>query len=288
VGVITRLPRNESRSFLDGLHYILKENNPHALVINDFTTREKSTTKLFELKVAQSVGLNIPQSIFSNDYEEVTAFYKEHDGAVIVKQHFPFAWRDENGKLLITGTQKLDPLAMNEGSISACPMIYQHELDMSYEIRLIVFGHTFFAMSQHKIKKDENPFFKDIRFVPCEFEAFDVPDSLKELCLKYMRKMGINYSAFDIAVDKNGDFYFIESNEAGQFLFLEENLPELKVLDAFCQYLTSSNDKFVYETFGGLTLEKFRETSCEKEFVKRYEKHMKESELSSPFELVEK
>ena len=54
------------------------------------------------------------------------------------------------------------------------------------------------------------------------------------------------YAAFDIAQAPDGGYVFIEANETGQFLFLEDLVPDLTILDAFCQFLASGDPAFRY------------------------------------------
>ena len=42
----------------------------------------------------------------------------------------------------------------------------------------------------------------------------------------------------------SGDYVFLEVNEAGAFLWLEERLPELHLLDAFCEFLRQGTIAF--------------------------------------------
>jgi len=59
-----------------------------------------------------------------------------------------------------------------------------------------------------------------------------------------MDSLGICFGAFDLILDPNGDFIFLEVNEAGQFLWIEEICPDFLVLAAFSAFLsgTSFND----------------------------------------------
>jgi len=54
-----------------------------------------------------------------------------------------------------------------------------------------------------------------------------------------MGKLGLVSGGVDFIVSPDGSWCFLEINEAGQFLFIESWCAELKVLEAFCQFVES-------------------------------------------------
>jgi hypothetical protein len=52
-----------------------------------------------------------------------------------------------------------------------------------------------------------------------------------------MNEMGLKYAAFDFMIDENGNWWFLECNESGQFLYLEYLIPEARLLEKFCHFL---------------------------------------------------
>src|ERR1700733_4023189 len=79
----------------------------------------------------------------------------------------------------------------------------------------------------------------DWRRAPGEIKAspFDLPPHITELCLRLMAKLGIVFGCFDFIVTPTGDDIFLEVNEAGQFLFLEEQTG-LPLLDRFSDFFS--------------------------------------------------
>lgn len=56
-----------------------------------------------------------------------------------------------------------------------------------------------------------------------------------------MRKLNINYGAFDFIVDKNNEWFFLEVNPMGQWLWIED-LTGLQISDAICDWLVESKN----------------------------------------------
>lgn len=52
-----------------------------------------------------------------------------------------------------------------------------------------------------------------------------------------MAKMRLKCGSVDLIVTPAGEVVFLEINEQGQFLFLEQQNPELQMMRAVCQFL---------------------------------------------------
>lgn len=281
--------RNESTYFLGGLARMLADANPAAMFVNAFENAKAANPKIHQLNVARSVGFKIPKTLVSNNPEHIREFFEHNNGMIVAKQHIPFAWRTMRGALLVTGTSAvLREHLVSDEALSACPMIYQEKLQFRNELRIVAFGRSMFALNQVRTQSPAIANgFVDIRYENAEKHAITVDESLMALCHAYMDRLGLTYAAFDIVQLLNGDYVFLEANEAGQFLFLENEAPELTILDAFCQFLASGDPLFRYKKSTGLKLTDFEKTEEANQFHMRYETHIKVSELTSPFELVE-
>ncbi|QDE40693.1 hypothetical protein FIV34_16505 [Luteibacter pinisoli] len=283
-----RVASNESRKFLCGLVSILEVQNPDALVTNPAWAQERANEKALQLHVAKQVGMDIPSTLISNEPRRIRDFYRMHGGKVITKQHFPFSWRQPNGDLFLSGTFIVPPEAMeSDAMLEASPMIFQEALDISGELRIIVFGRTVFAGLQPRAAEGM-PGFSDIRLEPRnELSVIDLDPGLRDKLFAFMERMGLNYAAFDIARTRDGRELFLEANEAGQFLSLESLDPTCHMLDAFCQYLASGDKAFEYKNPSGLRLTSFEDSSDGRLFREEFDHHMKFEYKAQPFELSE-
>jgi hypothetical protein len=64
-----------------------------------------------------------------------------------------------------------------------------------------------------------------------------------EQCYALMRKLDIVFGCFDFIVRPDGQYVFLEVNQAGQFLFVE-NYAGLPLLDAFTEFLRQASPDF--------------------------------------------
>ena len=55
-----------------------------------------------------------------------------------------------------------------------------------------------------------------------------------------MAKLGIVFGCFDFVVTPEGEFIFLEVNESGDFLWMEECAPEYNILSRFAAWLAQT------------------------------------------------
>lgn len=59
-----------------------------------------------------------------------------------------------------------------------------------------------------------------------------------------MQRLGIVFGCVDLIVDRQGDIYFLEVNQAGAFLFVEDSLLELPIFRAMAAMLSASRTDY--------------------------------------------
>jgi hypothetical protein len=74
--------------------------------------------------------------------------------------------------------------------------------------------------------------------------ALELPEEVAARCREMMRRLGLVFGCFDFIVTPAGDYVFLEVNEMGQFLWLEESLPATPLLQTFCEFLVSQDPNF--------------------------------------------
>jgi hypothetical protein len=73
-----------------------------------------------------------------------------------------------------------------------------------------------------------------------------LPDHVYQACLKQLRSLGLVAGAFDFIVTPDDEWIYLEVNEAGQFIFVEQWCEELTLFDAFCHFVESGDAAFEY------------------------------------------
>ncbi len=198
----------------------------------------RANNKLIQLRVAESCGFAVPETIVSNHFRDVDRFVKTN-GARIAKTIVPKNW-SEGDDNYFTFTSEITASELDQASTELCPMIYQDKVAKLYEWRAIVIGGSVSAIRQDpNLLIDTAVDSRRAVGFPLKPKLLALPErvetQLKKICERHSLKVG----AFDLIETALGDFVFLEVNESGQFLWLEEFEPEIKLLEKMTLFLLS-------------------------------------------------
>ena len=72
-------------------------------------------------------------------------------------------------------------------------------------------------------------------------EWINTPSIIHSFCLNYLKKVSLNFGCFDFIYSKNKNYYFLECNPNGQWMWIENDIgiPISKSIADFLSY----NDK---------------------------------------------
>lgn len=226
----------EFRAFLDGFWEGAARD---AVWINPREAARRADTKLPQLSAARRVGLPVSPTLVSNDPEEIVAFVAGHGlGNVIFKTIRPAFWKKACGAIKLTNTSLVTEAVLGEPEdLRLCPGIYQVLVKKAAELRVTVMGDRVFCAEI--VAGDLAGAEIDWRIGQHEMRVhpFDLPPAIAEKCRRLVADMGLVFGCLDIILGEDGDFRFLEVNEMGQFLWIEELCPEERYLEAFVQFL---------------------------------------------------
>jgi glutathione synthase/RimK-type ligase-like ATP-grasp enzyme len=243
-----QMARTQSLNFAEGTRTVI---SPGSTWINPLGSRTRSTSKPYQLRAAKEVGFVIPTTLFSNDPDEIRAFYREHRGNIIYKPFTPAFWTDRTaGGLQGVFTSRLteDLLAGDEVSFTSCPGIYQECIEKTSELRITFFGSAYKAarIYSQQVASGRLDFRSDMKGeAPMEEATLDA--SLLEKCRAFAAKLGLVHGSFDMIERPDGSVVFLEINEMGQFLWLEERVPKMPMLALFVAFSLEPSADFSLE-----------------------------------------
>lgn len=237
----------ENNLFYESLTYNLA---PSAWWINRKEAALRANSKLLQLKIARQCGFLIPETLCSNDPKEIRYFLLRHESeGVIFKPLCPSFWFEEK-QTKIAYTSKITFLDLpNNKVLQLSPGIFQKEIKKSYELRITCFGDYIVATKLNSQNHEEGKL--DWRAIPTgmlQVESYTLPEEFQNKIRLFMKRIGIVFGAFDFIVTPEGEYIFLEVNEQGQFLWIEEYNPEITMLDIFVQFLVNKTQKFVWQT----------------------------------------
>jgi hypothetical protein len=190
----------------------------------------------------------------------VRAFVKRH-GKVIYKHFLPRGWSEADGRHYNARVKILDGIdAIADASIAMCPGIYQPYVDKVCDLRVTVIGDRFFAARIHR--RDGDAFVDWRPHTSADTllaEACELPSAYERKLVRLMRELGLVYGCIDLALDRDGDLHFLEVNQTGQYLFVEEWLPQLPLLRSMCAMLAQGRTDYSLTTSAEVSFARLRE-----------------------------
>ncbi len=79
-----------------------------------------------------------------------------------------------------------------------------------------------------------------------KLEPYSLPETIEARLLSLMGQLGLVMGSIDMIVTPEGDHVFLEVNEQGQFLWVEQMNPEIALLEPFAHFLASGNPLFCW------------------------------------------
>ncbi|MGJ7903828.1 hypothetical protein [Lysobacter sp. 1R34A] len=246
--------RGEWGRFLKNV-YALTDQGTDRLWVNRPAAAAMAENKLVQLRAAHHCGLRFPPTLVSHDPAEIRRFVQRH-GRVVYKPFLTHTWKDaESGRMFSTYARIVEPAMLEDDqSLLHCPGIYQVYVDKRHDLRVTAIGNRYFAARLYAQHDDG---FVDWR-VPqntqglrAEVGELSSADQAKLAAL--MRELGLVFGCIDLAIDGNGDAHFLEVNQAGQFLFIEDLLPSLPLLRAMSAMLAEGRPDYSLATIAKLS-----------------------------------
>jgi hypothetical protein len=212
-----------------------------ALWVNGFAAAQRAEYKLVQLAACRRLGIPFPETVVTTDAAEVAALIQRW-GQVVFKSFLVHQWeKRDSGKLHAVGVVLLNgDSELPADAIAVCPGIYQQYIEKRCDVRVTVMGDRMFAL---RLGKGMDGAFVDwrghSRDPAFRAEAMPLPPAIESKLGALMRELGLVFGCIDLVVDNEGEFHFLEVNQAGQFLFVEDMVPEFPVLQTMTAMLAT-------------------------------------------------
>lgn len=184
---------------------------------------KRASHKLLQLRLAREVGLQIPETLVSNDPERVSTFARRL-GSVVAKMHNCDLGLDENDHPIRVHTTSLDLEQIKTfDGWKMGPLIFQERIAKARELRVILVGRHTFAIS---VRVDGIPGAEDDWRARGEevlktAELAPLPAEIERRLHALRRRLGLQYGAVDLIRTPDDRYVFLEYNPVGGFEFLE-------------------------------------------------------------------
>ncbi len=178
------------------------------LWVNSLNAINLHKTKVHQLHEMAKNQIRVPKTLITNDKEELKLFIDSYDGDLIFKPVRGGA-----------NTELFDKKTFNEEKINNlqfCPVTFQEKLE-GVDVRVYGVGDKLFTA---EIRTSELDFRNDPN---AQLVSVDLPDSVKNDCLKIMKMFDLHFTAIDLRynLEKN-EYVFIEANPSPMFTHFEK------------------------------------------------------------------
>jgi glutathione synthase/RimK-type ligase-like ATP-grasp enzyme len=175
-----------------------------------------------QMQAARREGFDVPRTLVTNSAEEAASFCKEVGYICTKSLKNPYIISEGRMHPWFTRMVSLDELESNAASIARCPILLQEYVDKVFDLRIIVMGDEVIPF---RIDSQENTLSQtDVRGASphlIRHGPYQLPASVDRAVRSFVRRQGLAFSAIDVAVGRDGRYYFLENNPNGQWLWLE-------------------------------------------------------------------
>ena len=191
--------------------------------INGLSQVERAGAKLRQLRLAREAGLRVPDTLCSNDPDEVRAFHARQPRGVVMKMQTVLSpgMSGGAGNLYTTVIEAAD-LEDSRG-LSLCPPLFQERIPKAEELRVIaVDGQLFCGAIRPQAgagRVDDWRPQSGLAWLPAQ-----LPDAVARRFLDLMRRLGLRYGAADFIHTPDDDWVFLEVNACGEWGMLQRDL----------------------------------------------------------------
>lgn len=209
---------NERKHFFEGL-YLTFDN---AKWINPMFATHIAERKIYQLKIAAQLGLQIPKSLVTNKLGTAIGFLSVQSKAIIKPiSNGLQVLKDKVYSIYTTEVTSDDFRKLNLANTFSTPVFLQERIQNKYDIRVTIVGQTVFAV---RIGKESAEVDWRKPEIIKHYEIAVLPQTLIDKLLRLTSKFGMIYSAIDLIENPEGEFVFLEINPVGEWVWLEQEL----------------------------------------------------------------
>lgn len=225
--------KNEWNKTLLGIYMTLKDR----AWLNPWRISYQAENKYLQMKYAAEVGLVVPRTLVSNDRSELIRFAEAYSPVVLKLMHQDFykgSGNDYQG--IYVNIVTAEELA-GFGSVGENPVVLQQYTEKSFEVRYTVVGDDHFVCridSQRSSVARTDWRRYDIPNTP--HYIMQPPKDIRTKVSELMSLLQIEYGALGFIVTPDGDWFFLEVNSMGQFLWIED-LTGLSISDGIVNWM---------------------------------------------------
>jgi hypothetical protein len=192
--------------------------------------------KITQLQCASTIGLNIPDTLVTNNPLRVRDFFKTADKLVLKSLSQTIATSSQN-VFFMTQLITMQWVEQNRQGLCMAPAIFQKFIEKRCEYRVTIFGNRVFTARIEAGSPDTDDYLDWRNYQKStKWSACSLSQDIEAKLLTFMHRLGLEYAMFDLIHGEDDQIYFLECNPNGQWLFVEL-LTQQPLVEACCDLL---------------------------------------------------
>lgn len=201
-----------------------------------------ANSKYLQSEKARNRGLLIPNTFQGGSPTLASDFLKiNKDTRVCIKALEAIHLKKDNASYAHY-TSIFKPRPQEElQSIRSCPIVLQQFIEKEYEIRATVVGDKVFSASIDTSNASETAKidWRHYDWANTPYFSIDLPENINNALIQINKDLNLVYGAYDLIKTANNNYFFLEVNPQGQWLWIED-LTGMPISGAIANWLLNS------------------------------------------------
>ena len=197
---------------LASLPEVLWINHPRRLAATE-------ASKPRQLQLAAASGLAAPRTLITADPQQASAFVRELGDTAALKPFGSGGFSDPEG-YKIAYARRVTASDVNDESIRHTAHQLQEWIDADFAVRLITLDGRSFAAAIHPGSAKAHIDWRS-DYASLTYEMIIPPSRVRDGVQRLHATLGLRFSASDFLVDRDGTWWFLETNPNGQWAWID-------------------------------------------------------------------
>jgi len=200
-------------------------------------------SKPYQLRMAQRLGFRTPHSVLTTEETSAQSFIQTYEGQTIYKPlRFGQVIREDEDKTGLIYTNKVTEHHLQRlASVKYAPSLFQNSVPKKLEVRVTVVENQVFSVGLHSQELEEACIdWRRAKTTDLPHSIMQLPSEIEDRCIQLVKALELNFGAIDLICTPDDEFVFLEINPNGQWAWIEQTLPEVRIRQALIKTLTMS------------------------------------------------
>lgn len=172
-----------------------------------------------QLQLAAADGLAVPRTLITADPQHAGEFVRELGGTVALKPFGSGGFSDPEG-YKIAYARRMTASDIDDESIRHTAHQLQEWIDTDFAVRLITLDNRSFAAAIHPGSAKARIDWRS-DYASLTYQTINAPSHIQDGIQRLHASLGLRFSASDFLVDRDGTWWFLETNPNGQWAWID-------------------------------------------------------------------